>query len=461
MFEDKTYIERRRALAKRFRSGLLVFVGNEESPMNYPANAFHFRQDSTFLYFFGLDSPGLAATIDVDEGRATIYGDDIGLEDIIWMGDLPRLRDRARVAGVRRTAPRKAFAEAVAKALASRRPVRYLPPYRSETAVALASLFHVPVARVKAGASPELVKAVVDLRLVKSKEEVREIETAVDVSAEMYRRAMRLARPGRHEREVMGAMEGVVNSLGCRMAFPPIITVNGQTLHNHGYVNELRRGRMLVMDAGAESWLHYASDITRTVPVGGKFTQRQKDIYGIVLEGQLAAIRAIRPGVMFKEVHLKTARIMASRLKELGLMKGDVDEAVAAGAHAMFFPHGLGHNMGLDVHDMEGLGEDFVGYDKRVKRSDQFGLAYLRMAKELRPGHVMTVEPGLYFIPALYETWRKEKKHTGFIDYAEAGKFMGFGGVRIEDDVLVTERGRRVLGTPIPKTVAEVEKACR
>jgi len=461
MFKDTTYIQRRELLKKQVQSGLLVFFGNEESPMNYPANTYDFRQDSTFLYFFGLDSPGLAAMIDLDEGKEWLFGDDIGLEDIIWMGDLPKLADRAAGVGVNDTAPRKAFEESVAKAVAAGRKVHYLPPYRSETAVAISSLLGLPVKDVKPNSSQDFIRAVVGQRMIKSKEEIKEIENAIDVSAEMYRRAMKLAKPGRYEREVVGAMEGVVNALGCRMAFPPIVTINGQILHMHSHTNELRKGRLLVMDAGAESWLHYASDITRTVPVGGRFNQRQKDIYEIVHKGQETAIRSIKPGVMYKEIHLKTARTMASGLKDVGLMKGDIDQAVALGAHALFFPHGLGHNMGLDVHDMEDLGEDYVGYDKTVERSSQFGLAYLRMAKELRPGHVLTVEPGIYFIPALFAKWKKEKKHTGFIDYDKAETFLDFGGVRIEDNVLVTEKGRRVLGTPIPKTVAEVEKACR
>jgi Xaa-Pro aminopeptidase len=461
MFKDATYIQRRQALRTRLSSGLLLFFGNNESPMNYADNAYHFRQDSTFLYFFGLDTPGLAAAIDLDEGRDWLFGDDIGLEDIIWMGDLPKIKDRALRVGVKETAPKKAFEEFVLKAIAAGRPVRYLPPYRSDTAASIAALVGTPLKDVKAGASREFIQAVVDLRMIKSREEVREIEDALDVSAKMYRRGMKLAKPGRYEREVVGAMAGVVNALGCQMAFPPIVTINGQILHMHSHTNELRKGRLLVIDAGAESWLHYASDITRTVPVGGRFNQRQKDIYEIVLEGQATAIKAIKPGVMFKDVHLKTALTMASRLKDLGLMKGDIAQAVAEGAHAMFFPHGLGHNMGLDVHDMENLGEDLVGYDKTVQRSDQFGLAYLRMARELRPGHVLTVEPGLYFIPALFEKWKAEKKHTNFIDYAKAEKFLDFGGVRIEDNVLVTEKGRRVLGTPISKTVAEVERACR
>jgi Xaa-Pro aminopeptidase len=461
MFKETTYLQRRKLLKKQVPSGLLLFFGNEESSMNYQGNAYHFRQDSTFLYFFGLDSPGLAAIVDVDENVDLLFGDDIGLEDIIWMGELPKLKDRASQVGVRHCAPKKAFGEYVAKAVAAGRKVRFLPPYRSDTAVAISTLLGLPLGEVKAEACGDFIKAVVDQRLIKSKEEVREIESAIEVSAEMYRAAMKLARPGRFEREVVGAMEGIVNALGCKMAFPPIVTINGQTLHMHSHANELRKGRMLVMDAGAESWLHYASDITRTVPVGGKFSQRQKDIYEIVLEGQETAIRSIKPGVMYKEIHLKTARTMASGLKDLGLMKGSVDDAVAQGAHAMFFPHGLGHNMGLDVHDMEDLGENHVGYDKTVQRSSQFGLAYLRMARELRPGHVLTVEPGLYFIPALVTLWKKEKKHRDFIVYDKAETFLDFGGVRIEDNVLVTEKGRRVLGTPIPKTVAEIEKACR
>jgi len=461
MFKDATYIERRKLLKKQVRSGLLLFIGNEESPMNYADNTYHFRQDSSFLYFFGLDSPGLAAVIDIDENKDWLFGDDIGLEDIIWMGELPKIKDRAAEVGVRNAAPRKALAEVVAKALAAGRKVRYLPPYRSETTVALSSLLGIPLGDVAAGACREFIKAVVDQRLIKSNEEVREIESAIGVSAEMYRAAMKLVKPGRFERDVAGAMEGVVNSLGCKMSFPPIVTINGQIFHMHSHKNELRRGRLLVMDTGAESWLHYASDITRTVPVGGKFNRRQRDIYDIVLEGQETAIRTIKPGVSYKDVHMKAARTLASGLKDLGLMKGDLDEAVAQGAHAMFFPHGLGHNLGLDVHDMEDLGENRVGYDKTVERSSQFGLAYLRMARKLEPGHVLTVEPGLYFVPALIAQWKKEKRHKDFIAYDKAEQYLDFGGVRIEDDVLVTGKGRRVLGPPIPKAPADVEEACR
>jgi Xaa-Pro aminopeptidase len=461
MFKAATYVERRKLLKKSVGSGLMIFLANEEAPMNYRANTYHYRQDSSFLYFFGLATPGLAAVVDADEGTDTLYGDDIGIEDIIWEGQLPKIKDRALEAGVRRTKPRAAFDEDVRRALAAGRTVHYLPPYRPDNMIALSELLGLPVKELKAKASTAFIKAAVDLRLIKTKEEIREIECAVAVSQEMYLAAMKLARPGRYEYQISGAMEGIALAYGMHLAFPPIVTVNGQIFHMHSHDNLLARGRMLVCDCGAEAPSGYASDITRTVPVGGRFNGRQRDIYEIVLAGQLAAIRSVKPGVNFKDIHLQTARLMADGLKGLGLMKGDAAEAVAAGAHALFFPHGLGHNLGLDVHDMEDYGENYVGYGEKVERSRQFGLAYLRMARELRPGHVMTVEPGLYFIPALFALWKKEKKHRDFIVYDAVEKFLDFGGVRIEDDVLVTEKGRRVLGPAIPKTVADVEKACR
>ncbi len=461
MFEAATYVERRKLLRKSVGSGLMIFLSNEESPMNYPANTYHYRQDSSFLYFFGLASPGLAAVVDADEGTDTLYGDDIGIEDIIWMGQLPKIRDRALSVGVRKVAPRAAFDETVRKALAAGRPVHYLPPYRHDAKIALSELLGLPVKDLKARASEAFIKASVDQRLFKSKEEVREMEAAVAVSREMYLAAMELAKPGRYEYQISGAMEGIALSYGMHLAFPPIVTVNGQTLHMHEHDNLLVKGRLLVCDCGAEAPSGYASDVTRSVPVGGKFNARQKAVYEIVLAGQESAIKAIKPGVNFKDIHLQTARIMADGLKGLGLMKGDMAEAVGAGAHALFFPHGLGHNIGLDVHDMEDYGENHVGYGEKVERSKQFGLAYLRMARELKPGYALTVEPGLYFIPALFALWKKEKKHRGFIVYDAVEKFLDFGGARIEDDVLVTEKGRRVLGPPIPKTVADIEKACR
>ena len=461
MFKAATYIERRKLLRKSVGSGLMIFLSNEESPMNYPANTFHYRQDSSFLYFFGLASPGLAAIVDADEGTDTLYGDDHGIEDIIWEGELPKIKDRALEVGVRLTKPRAAFGETVRQALAAGRTVHYLPPYRPDIKIVLSELLGIPVGELKAKASAAFIKAAVDQRILKTKEEIREIETAVAVSREMYLAAMKLAKPGRYEYQVSGAMEGIALAYGMHLAFPPIVTVNGQIFHMHAHDNVLAKGRILICDCGAEAPSGYASDITRAVPVGGRFNARQKAVYEIVLAGQESAIKSIKPGVNYKDIHLQTARVMADGLKDLGLLKGDTDEAVAAGAHALFFPHGLGHNIGLDVHDMEDYGENNVGYGEKVERSQQFGLAYLRMARELKPGHVLTVEPGIYFIPALIAQWRKEKKHRDFIVYDAVEKYLDFGGVRIEDDVLVTEKGRKVLGPPIPKTVADVEKACR
>ena len=302
-----------------------------------------------------------------------------------------------------------------------------------------------------------LVRSIIDLRSVKDEHEVAEIEKAVDIAYEMHTTAMRMAVPGRVEREIAGAMEGISLAQGGPVSFPIILSINGETLHNHYHGNVLELGRMMVADAGAETTMHYSSDITRTVPVGGKFSARQKEIYEIVLAANMEAIGATRPGISNRELHLMAARVIATGLKGLGLMKGNVEDAVREGAHAMFFPHGLGHMMGLDVHDMEGLGENYVGYDDEIKRSQQFGTAFLRLGRKHQPGFVFTIEPGIYFIPALIDQWKKEGKFRDFIDYEKVEAYKGFGGIRIEDDVLVTETGYRVLGKPIPKTVSEIE----
>jgi Xaa-Pro aminopeptidase len=292
---------------------------------------------------------------------------------------------------------------------------------------------------------------------VKDDHEIAEIEKAVDVAGIMHTTAMKMAYPGNFEYELSGAIEGIALAHGGQVSFPVILSMDGQILHNHTHDNELKEGRMIICDAGAETAMCYASDITRTTPVGGSFSTLQKEIYNIVLEANTRTIEASVPGKSYREIHLMAATIIASGLKELGIMKGDVEEAVAAGAHALFFPHGLGHMMGLDVHDMEGLGEDYVGYTEQIRRSDQFGLAYLRMGRELEPGFVMTNEPGCYFIPALIDKWKAEHQFEQFINYNRLEPYRGFGGIRIEDDVLITDSGYRVLGTPIPKTVQEVE----
>lgn len=457
MFKPETYQQRRKKLKSLVKTGLCLFPGNVDSPMNYKANAYPFRQDSTFLYFFGLDSPGLAAVVDIDEGQDIIFGDDVTLEDIIWVGPQPKMKDRAAAVGVRQVKPYAALKDYLQKARNQGRVIHFLPPYRAETSLQLAGWLGLSPEEIKAGASLELTRAVVALRSVKSPEEIKEIEKALCVTREMYLAAIPRVKPGAREQEVLAFMDMVLRANGLAFAFPPIITINGQIFHKTSYGDILKKGRMMVMDAGAESARHYACDITRTVPVGGKLNQRQRDIYSIVLRGQEEAIRAIGPGVKYREVHLRAARVMAEGLKDLGLMKGNLEEAVDRGAHALFFPHGLGHMLGLDVHDMENLGENHVGYDQTVKRSEQFGLGYLRLARTLEPGFVLTVEPGLYFIPALVATWKKEKKHLEFINYAAVEKYLDFGGIRIEDDVLVTEDGCRVLGPKIPKKIKDIE----
>ena len=458
MFDPAIYTQRRARLKEQLKSGLVLFLGNEESPMNYPANPFPFRQDSSFLYFFGLDFPSLAGVIDVDEDRDIVFGIDVDIEDIIWMGFQPSLKERAARAGVKETLLLNKLEETVKRAAQQGKKVHYLPPYRPETELKLRRLLGIKPEKTKENASEELIKAVVAQRSVKIKEEVEEIEKARAVTYEMHTAAMKMAKPGIYEREIVGKMEGIILAAGFNLAFPTILTINGQILHNHYHGNVLEEGQLLVNDSGAESSLHYAADITRTIPVGGKFTPKQREIYEIVLNAQEAAIQSIQPDMKYRDIHLKAAKVIADGLKALDLMRGDTDEAVKEGAHALFFPHGIGHMMGLDVHDMEDLGEDYVGYDDRTKRSDQFGIAYLRLAKELQPGYVVTVEPGIYFIPVLIDKWKGEKKFTGFINYEKVEEYRDFGGVRIEDDILVTESGHRVLGEPVPKTPEEVEK---
>ncbi len=459
MFDTKTYETRRKLLGKDVKNGLILLPGNGESPMNYTANCFAFRQDSTFLYFFGIDKPDFTGLIDVDEGKDYIFGNDFTMDDIIWMGPQPSVKELAREVGVKNTGDPAGLKEIIDKALAAGRKIHFLPPYRGDNQVALAALLKTSNEKVKQDYSVPLIKAIIKQREIKSDKEIAEIEKALGVTAEMYAIIMKMAQPGIYEREIAGKIEGIAASSGGLIAFPVILSVHGETLHNHNHGNKMKKHDLLVADSGAESAEHYASDITRTIPVGGKFTAEQKDIYQVLLEAQTTAIANIKPGKTYKEIHMLTAAIIARGMKDLKLMKGDTETAVKEGAHALFFPHGLGHMMGLDVHDMENLGENHVGYDETVTRSTQFGLAYLRLAKELKPGFVLTVEPGIYFIPALIEQWKTEKKFTDFIDYKLVEKFKKFGGMRLEDNVLVTKNGHRVLGKPIPKTVADIESA--
>lgn len=460
MFKCEVFIKRREELHKKINTGLALFIGNGEAPMNYPANTYHFRQDSDFLYFFGLDIPGFAGLMDFDSGKDWIFGNDFDMDDIVWMGPQPTVKELAQKCGVTNTATFPKLEEIIANALSKKRKVHFLPPYRGETKMTLGSLFKENPCQMKTLASVDLIKAVVSMRSIKEKVEIDEIEKAVDIAFDMHVAAMKMCKPGVSEQDIFGTMEGLALMKGAGTSFPIILSINGQTLHNHSHGNILQEGRMMVADAGAETNLHYSSDITRTTPVGGTFNSQQKDIYEIVLKANTEAIKVIRPGLSNRDLHLMACKIFASGMRELGLMKGDVDEAVAAGAHALFMPHGIGHMMGLDVHDMEALGENFIGYNEEVKRSDQFGLAFLRFALPYKTGHVFTIEPGCYFIPELIEKWKAEGKFKDFINYNKIDSFMSIGGVRIEDNILVTDKGYKVLGKPIPKTVTEVESVC-
>lgn len=439
------------------KTGLILFNGNQESAFNYPANTYSFRQDSSFSYFFGLDHPDLAGVIDLDNGKDYIFGNDVDIEDIIWMGKQPTIKDQAEDAGVENTGPLKNLALLIKTAREKGRMIHYLPPYRGETMIWLTDLLDLHHTKLRENASEELIKGVIKMRMAKDDLEIKEIEKMIDVAWLMHTTAMKMAKPGVIEQEIAGVIEGIALSYAGPVSFPVILSINGQTLHNHNHGNTLVEGRMLVVDAGCESASHYASDITRTVPVGGKFTQRQKEIYEIVLKANLAATSAVKIGVPFRDIHLLAATEIVKGLKAAGIMKGDVEAAVNKGAHTLFFPHGLGHPLGLDVHDLEGMGETLVGYDKDTTRSREFGLAFLRFGRKLQKNFVMTIEPGIYFIPELIDIWKKENKLAEFINYEKVETYLDFGGIRIEDDILVTENGARVLGKPIPKTIAEIE----
>ena len=458
LFSKNTYVERRARLRQLVGHGLIVLMGNNESPMNYPSNTYKFRQDSSFLYFFGQHRDGLVGVIDADSGVETLLGDEIDIDDIVWYGEVTSVVQMAEECGVAHTAPMAALTEMVAQAQKAGRKVHFLPPYRHETMIRLHDLLGIHPSQQRDAASQELIQAVIQLRLVKSAEEIEELERAAAIGYEMHTTAMRLCRPGVTEAYIGGVLDGIAASHGSMVSFQSIVSMHGEILHGYPSARPLEAGRLLLCDAGAETREHYCSDHTRTTPISGTFTQRQKDIYNIVVDCHDLALTHARPGVRWWDVHYDVCRLMTNRLKDLGLMKGDTEAAVQAGAHALFLPHGLGHAMGMDEHDMEGLGQIFVGYDEETRPSTQFGTASLRFARRLEEGHVVTDEPGIYFIPALIDLWRKEGTNAEFLCFDEIEKYKDFGGIRIEDDVLITKDGCRFLGEKrIPYHVDEVE----
>jgi Xaa-Pro aminopeptidase len=457
MFDKEVYINRRSELKKKIKRGIAFFPGNTESPMNYPANTYRFRQDSSFLYFFGLDFPGLAGVIDFDSGEDRIFGNDVDIDDIIWMGAQVSVQENAAKVGIEKTAPLSKLYDYISDKVKQGIKVHILPPYRAENKLWLEQLLQIPAAKVNNHKSIELIKAVVDLRSVKEPVEIEEVKRACITGYKMHVTAMEMAKPGVWEQDIAGKIEGIAIAGGGMVSFPIILSQNGETLHNHDHSQLLEKGRLMLVDAGAESLLHYASDFTRTVPVGGKFSQKQREIYEIVLAANNKATALIKPGVTYLSVHTAVCEVIASGLKEIGLMKGDVREAIQNGAHALFFPHGLGHMMGLDVHDMEDLGQIYVGFDEETKPSDQFGTASLRLGRRLKEGFVLTNEPGIYFIPALIDLWQYNNTNAGYINFDEVNKYRDFGGIRLEDDILVTKTGSEIIGNRVPVKPEEVE----
>lgn len=460
MFSKETYVNRRAELKKLVKSGIIILFGNNESPANFPANGYYpFRQDSTFLYYFGPKRDGLVGVIDVDNDKELLIGNDIDIDDIVWYGSVDSVHDMAEYAGVKESAPMKQLQVICDNAMKEKRTIHFLPPYRHDTMIQIFDLLGIHPSKQREAASVELIKAVVKMRSTKEQQEIEEIERACAIGYKMHTTAMRVTKPGVTEKYVGGQVNGIANSYGAMVSFPTIFSQHGEIMHGNPSMAVLESGRLALCDCGGETMEHYCSDNTRTFPVNGKFTQRQLEIYSIVEDCHDLALKISKPGVKYFDVHMDVCRLMTDRLKELGLMMGDTEEAVRAGAHAMFLPHGLGHMMGMDVHDMEGLGQTYVGFDDETRPNlEQFGTNCLRMGRRLEEGFVVTDEPGIYFIPALIDEWRAKGLHKDFINYEKLETYKDFGGIRIEDDILITSDGCRFLGEErIPYHPKDVE----
>ena len=456
MFPKSTYIERRKVLKEKLGKGLVLFFGNDESPMNYTDNTYHFRQDSTFLYYFGIQHPGLTAIIDIDNDKEIIFGDDFTIDDIVFMGPKPKISERAEQCGVK-TAMKTAELEMVLKkAVTKKQLIHFLPLYRPENKIKLQELIGIKPGEVTLKYSIDLVKVVVSQREIKSDDEIRQLNQAVDVTVDMHVAAMKFAKPGMTEAQVTAEIHRIALAAGGNISFPIIATINGQTLHNHYHGNTIKEGDLFLIDAGFENEMMYAGDLSSTIPVGKKLSPEQREIYQLTLDAHRAAVNSLGVGIPFRNAHLSACKTIFNGLKDMGFTKGNTDDAFESGAHALFFPCGTGHMMGLDVHDMEDLGEVWVGYNGQPK-STQFGLKSLRLAKPLQPGHVFTIEPGIYFIPELIDLWQSQNKFNEFIHWDKVNKYRDFGGIRNEEDFVMTETGARLLGKQKPMTIDEIE----
>ncbi len=462
MFAKSTYTERRNTLKKLVGNGIILIFGNNDAPANYPANAYKYRQDSSFLYFFGQQRDGLVGVIDIDNDKEYLIGNDIDIDDIIWTGYVPSVKELAEQVGIGNSAPMAKLSQLIDSAKAHAQCIHYLPPYRHDIMIQIGDLLSIHPLETRVNASVSLIKAVVAMRSVKTDEEIAEIEKAMEIGYDMHTTAMKACKPGITEQYVAGLLEGIVHGRGCKVSFQTIFSMHGEIQHGNPSQRPLEAGRLVLCDAGAETNDNYCSDNTRVTPVSGKFTQRQRDIYSIVEACHDLVIEKAHPGMKWLDMHLDVCRMMTDRLKAIGLMKGNTEDAVQAGAHALFFPHGLGHMMGMDVHDMEGLGQNYVGFDEEVQPSSQFGLNCLRCGRRLQEGFVMTDEPGIYFIPHLIDLWKSKGMHTDFINYDKVETFKDFGGIRLEDDILITESGCQVLGKNIiPYHIDDVEEFIR
>ena len=460
MFSATTYTARRAELCRRIGGGLILIPGNGEASYNYPNNTYHFRQDGTFLYYFGLNLPQFFGVIDAATGEATLFGDDVTVDDIIWMGPQPTVVELGAQVGVASTMPTSALAQFVATAVASGQKVHYLPPYRGKTTLQLCSLLGLTPEQLMKGMSVDLMFAVAQMRETKSAEEIEALERAFHIGYNMHTTAMKMCRAGVVEREIAGAIEGIALGQGAGISFTSIVSQHGETLHNHNYNGTLENGRLLLVDAGAESVENYCSDHTRTYPVSGKFTDKQRDIYNIVLAAHQLSPQNMRTGAMYMEdVHRKALIILAEGLRGVGLINGSAEDAVAAGAMYLFMPHGLSHGMGIDVHDCEAMGERSYDFSAIAERAAESATCIHRATWRLRAGTVMSNEPGIYFIPALIDKSRAEGLYKGIVNYDKLDSYRDFGGIRIEDDIIVTDNGGRVIGgdKKIPVTVEELE----
>ena len=459
MFSKETYIGRRAELARRVGRGLILLPGNPEVPNNYPNNTYYYRQDSTFRYYFGLDVPSLIGLIDAESGEAMLFGDDFTVEDIIWTGPMPTIADQAREVGVEKTFARNDVRDVLKRAIEQNRPVHYLPPYRAELKIEVADMLGIRLGMLHERMSIDLMFAVAEMRERKSAEEIEALERAFKIGYQMHMTAMRMCRPGVVEREIAGRVEGVAKSYGQGVSFPTIVTQHGEILHNHNHDGVLEAGRLLLVDGGAESVEGYCSDHTRTYPVSGKFSERQKDIYNIVLRAHSEVKEMIKPNTMYTDIHRAAYLSLADGLKGMGLIKSTPEQAVEAGAMYLFMPHGLGHGMGMDVHDLANIGERSFDFTAVQERAAQSATCVHRATWRVVPGTVMSDAPGIYFIPALIDKFRGEGKFKDIVNYDALDAYRDFGGIRIEDDVLVTETGSRFIGDKLlPLTVEELEE---